>query len=198
MGDAGGAAARLGEAQAELLRSVGPGDVLSSWVAVAAQIRALCECEVGGAEEAAVVRGTLEAAAKKKMESCWSDQEDRGYWYLLRAGAAAAARAPDGEVLGLLEEAASYGCWVPAGSRPVDEYGKTEGRLPEWEEFLGRMAMTAAADGDKEMEDVEDAGAGKAGRRWWAYRGTTDELARERVAMMDGDYIEIGVARPAT
>ena len=58
----------------------------------------------------------------------------------------------------------------------------TEGRLPEWEEFLGRMAMTAAADGDEQMEDAEDAGAGEAGRRWRAYRGTTVELARERVA----------------
>jgi hypothetical protein len=128
-------------------------------VVVVAQIRALCECEAGGAEAAAVVRGKLEAAAGEKMKTV--SQEHRGYWCLLRAGAAAAARAPDGEVLGLLEEAASYGCWVPAGSRPVDSTGGTEGRLPEWEEFLGRMAMTAAADGDEQMEDAEDAGAGE-------------------------------------
>jgi hypothetical protein len=123
-------------------------------------------------------------AAGEKMES--GPQEHKGYWCLLRAGAAAAARAPDGEVLGLLEEAASHGCWVPAGSRPLGINGDTEGRLPEWEEFLGRMAMTAAADGDEQMEDAEDAGAGEAGRRWRAYRGTTVELARERVAKMDG------------
>ena len=61
----------------------------------------------------------------------------------------------------------------------------------------GRAAMQAVAEEeeyseeeeeeeeeDEQMEDAEDAGAGEAGRRWRAYRGTTVDLAREKVAKM--------------
>ena len=163
MGDAEGAAARLGEAQAELQRAVGTGEVHRSWVAAAAQVRALCEA--GRDEEAAAVRVRLDDAAGAGE-----------FWQLLRAGAAAAVRSLDGEVLGLLEAAALGGCWVPAGSRPVDNDGATEGGLREWE-FLGRMAR-AADDVEASASSVED------WRRWQAYRDLTVHLAR-KVANMD-------------
>eukprot|EP01046_Picozoa_sp_COSAG06_P032383 COSAG06_NODE_3232_length_5642_cov_6.207108_3_plen_978_part_00 len=131
LGDAEGAAARLGEAQAELLSAVGPDDELSSWVPMAGQCRALCDA--GREAEAEVVRAQI------------TGQTGR-VWSLLNAGVAAAARAPDAEVLKLLEKAAHYKCWVPAGSRPMNR-NRTEGGLPEWDEFLGRMAASSDADG---------------------------------------------------
>ena len=194
LGDAAGAAEQLGEAQAQLQRSVGSNDALNSWVAAAAQARALCDA---GLEEAAMevrvscfgcrrrpvgVRPRLEAAAARGADggdSCMSTnhrrlQPWRKYGPLLRAGMAAAVRAPDTEVLGLLGEAAQMNCWVPAGSRPLDSPGYepylTEGGLPEWDEFLGRMARG-------------NDGADR--RRWMAYCDTTIELARQRVATID-------------
>lgn len=62
MGDAEGAAVQLGKAQAELQRATGPDDVCGSWVATAAQVRALCEA--GLADEPAAVRAQLEAVPR--------------------------------------------------------------------------------------------------------------------------------------
>ena len=112
-----------------------------------------------------------------RSADCW-----RQYGALLRAGVAAALRAPDTEVLSLLEGAAKGwlknnktqpGCWVPAGSRPApgvhnlsESSLETEGQLPEWDEFLARMA------------------SGHLQQRWVAYRDTTVRLARDHVAML--------------
>eukprot|EP01048_Picozoa_sp_COSAG05_P004251 COSAG05_NODE_223_length_13640_cov_1551.628979_1_plen_1104_part_00 len=178
-GDAEGAAEQLQEAHAELLESIGRHNELQSWVVAAAQIRALCEA--GREAEAAEVRA--EVGRNPASGGYWVGPE----WSLLRAGAAAAARAPDAEVLTLLEEAVDVGCWLPAGSRPLDRIklwrdgypGRTEGGLPEWEEFLGRMAMGVTNGADAEEAEVL--------RRWQAYRDKTIKLARARVAKFKGE-----------
>ena len=179
LGDAESAAERLGEAQAELLDAVGPGNALTSWVAAAGPVRALCEA--GRAEEAAGVRAAVEAAASKNA----SEWKWKKHGPLLRAGVAAAIRAPEAEILGLLEAAATAKCWVPAGSRPVhltrandNGSAETEGGLPEWDEFLWRMASTDAVEAGGGMVAADDR------QRWEAYRDTTVGLARTHLAQV--------------
>jgi hypothetical protein len=153
LNDHDAAVVRLGEAQAELLRMVGPRDVLNSWVVAGAYARALCEA--GRAGEATAVEdycfgcrrrpvgvlALLERAENNATASPTLRAVSRIKWHtygaLLRAGVVAGMRGPDTHVLSLLEQSArdwteqQYGqdrthpgCWVPAGSRPV---GQVEG-----------------------------------------------------------------------
>jgi hypothetical protein len=177
LGDAEGAVTRLGEAHRQLQDAVGADNALVSWVVAAPYARALCEA--GRGEEAAALRDSVGRTRETPFFTPRQQQRQRQRgasatmsapeWHLLRAGVAAAARAPDAEVLGLLEASAEAQGWVPAGSRPVG-IADTEGGLPEWDEFLARMAQ---------------GGDGEDWRRWAAYRVATFELARARVAEMD-------------
>eukprot|EP01043_Picozoa_sp_COSAG02_P054361 COSAG02_NODE_6144_length_3769_cov_2.667302_1_plen_949_part_01 len=214
MGDAERAVARLQEAHDELLNVIGP-EELDSWLVVAALVRALCE--VGRVREATAVRSQLEQVARKKLLSSAGGVATGytiGYWGLLRADVAAAARAPDSEVLALLEVAAKCNCWVPAGSRSVMSVtsGATEGWLPEWEEFLGRMAppipgsngdevvVAVAVGPSRSVSVLHEAsvvggeateGGGEATEAWQTYRDVAVRLARVRVAKLTNDSVNL-------
>ena len=156
-GDAEGAAANLGEAHADLQKAIGT-ECLTSWAVAAPYARALCD--EGRIQEALAVRHQLDAAVARGETSeppmflsciftlgCKSDQVEiwrksvRAPWIahgpLLRAGIAVAVRAPDAEVLTLLEAAARADYSIPAGSK-----SSLEGPLPEWAEFLDWMASS--------------------------------------------------------
>jgi hypothetical protein len=167
------------EAHHELLRVVGT-RWEHSWVVAAGLVRALCEA--GRVDEAAAVCAQVEKAGTVKgLERCCCDSIFRfmdglgmgmGWWLMLRAGVAAAARAPDSEVLDLLLQAVASGAFVPAGSRPrkglygflTSWEGATEGWLPEWNEFLDRMAAIQNPDDTVSSEMLETR------RQWQSYR----------------------------
>jgi hypothetical protein len=181
--DAQGAVAQLREAHEQLQDTVGVHDVFISWVAAAPYARALCEA--GRPEEAMVLRDRLDEA-ERYASSCPGIIAGSGRWrmwkqygQLLRAGMAAAVRAPDVEVLDVLLENKTP-AWVPAGLRPANNFyekGGTEGFvlegfLPEWAEFLARMA---------EGGNEEDR------RRWAAYRVATVRNLQLKVATIEKD-----------
>jgi hypothetical protein len=162
-------------AHTDLLHMIGPNQVRDSWVVAAGQARALCEA--ARYDEAVALRVRVDSVVDKNTRGCRArlDPDNRGRWKqqgpLLRAGMAAAVRAPDSEVLALLTKSADEGCWVPAGSWARDNVGSTNGNLPEWDEFLNRMAHT-------DLESAELAGP----ELWHTYRDKTIEKARKAVA----------------
>lgn len=169
LGETEEAVKKFAEAQLELVSTIGPKNpTRRKWVVAPGYARALCEA--GRHVEAENLRTQVEMEGRKK------DKDG----YLLRAGMAAALRKPDRDVLGLLTEAATSGCWVPAGSGGTDtiRHG-TEGGLPEWDEFLGRMAGQAGA-----PDRVS----------WEAYRTATIELAQKQVAKLDGVELHVALA----
>ena len=121
--------------------------------------------------------GTRAAAAWKK------------YGPLLRANIMVAVRADDDQILTVLAESAAAGCDIPAGCRPHSERARQlsisgnisinhflESNLPEWEEFLGRMATGATA---PELR-----------AKWESYRVatialTSDAVQQLKVAQLD-------------
>ena len=109
---------------------------------------------------------------------------------LLRAGVLVAMRAPDAEVLDVLEVAARAENSIPAGvSNKGDPY------LPEWREFLDRMAssegMGASGGGLTPIQNQLTVDR----RRWRAYRDVTIDLFRDKVASMTAVDIDSKLER---
>ena len=186
-------------AQAQLLSIVGPNAVRWSWIAAAGHARALCQA--GRQEEAEAVRQQVETVARQQdtlgparrftvaatdfLTPAIVSGEQQGLWFLLRATLAAAVRAPDSEVLRLLAEAVNSSCWVPAGSWPVIAHGmdkeqrtNTEGPLlPEWNDFLDRMARQNEGDEATSVTQEDQ-------QTWEAYRTATIACLEQRVAKL--------------
>jgi hypothetical protein len=207
LGEASTAVEILKQAHAQLLRTIGCGDVDRSWLAAPALARALVEA--GRPAEAAGVRRRVEdelVGLKGHFQSHNPFESNavtqfryRGFSRLLRAGMAAAVRAPDSEVLGLLAEAAENRCWVPAGSRWLQELhypgeligtgthtgnALTEGWLPEWKEFLDHMAEARVGAAGTTAEGVVTE---EEWQQWEAYATATIKLARQVVRLLDHD-----------
>lgn len=161
------------KAHAELLAKIGPND-FDRWLAAAGYVRALCDAGQGDA--AAAERAKFEAQEGP------AHARENGDWLLFRAGLAVAARAPDTETLALLASAADMGCATPAGSRLTK--GGLEGWLPEWNEFLARMASV------EELATVDL-------QRWEAYRVKTIGNATQQVETLKDSGNTLGLALAA-
>ena len=190
MNDTAGALGKIRNAHKDLHRTVGDSSIFHSWVAAPALARALCDSQQAHTVDEYFVTGfgywrvpigvraQFESASRKvlaKLDPSWQQ-----FAPLLRAGLAAATRASDVEVLQLLAIAAQptkwrAGCWVPAGSFPLDNSGRTQGHLPEWNEFLTRMAGLTQNASDKPDESLIR-------MQWEAYRIKTIDLAVQEVA----------------
>ena len=124
----GAAIAMFWGAHAELMALVGTDDPVSGYVAAPGYARVLCES--GRTEEALRLVAEVDDAATRGQK--WSPFDIRRananqwklYGCLVRANMAAAVRAPDVDVMGLLSEAAGVGCSTPAGSRVQLQTGK--------------------------------------------------------------------------
>eukprot|EP01043_Picozoa_sp_COSAG02_P018663 COSAG02_NODE_877_length_16272_cov_8.002288_1_plen_1086_part_00 len=208
-GDAEGAAAQLGEAQAELLDVIGPNDVFNSWLVAPALCRALCEAgRIEEIDEVAVscfgcrqrpvgvlawvsfvnwnARADWRICAQE-MGDCRVYSKQMGDWIiygdLLRASMAAGAHASDDQVLSLLEAAVRAKCWVPAGSRPMNYQARGYILFRAYDYEDG-----ATEGGQLEWEEFLGRMAASDGvtpanrRRWEAYRDQTIQLASARWA----------------
>lgn len=179
-GDAETAVRIFAQANAELSRQFGlraaSQEEYIRFSAVAGHVRALCEAGMHGEAE------TI-AASVPRFEDCEG--------VLMRAGIAAALRAPDALVLELLHQAATarwpehlegkgnyidQPYFVPAGScRPGWASGsaqRVEPGLPEWEEFLARMVPGGAA--SEENRSAWDAYVGLTIQAMQLYRARAD------------------------
>jgi hypothetical protein len=173
-GDAEDAVCIFVQAHEELSRHFGLH--ASAFSAVAGHVRALCDAR--RREEAEAV-----AARVPQFEDCEG--------VLMRAGIAAALRAPDADIVALLHQAATakwsediegkghyinQPCFIPAGSRRGgmgwDDVQRVEPGLPEWHEFLARMVSGGGA-------SDEDRAA------WDAYCALTIETMRLYRAKVD-------------
>jgi hypothetical protein len=185
------------EAKTELEKRLGlysQSDPIRCWIPLAGHARALCEA--GRHEEALSLKNNVD---EEVLRMCSSDiirktnpEVFSGYWKLHRANMAAAIRAHDSEVLALLIDVADEGCGVPAGCRPIDgivgmhdNRGGIEAGLPEWDEFLERMAACtdeeAAINFDEEWEEVSEgvrrlAKPGAAQAQWEEFCAKSDPM----------------------
>jgi hypothetical protein len=157
----------LAAAHTELQAVVGTSDVFSGWLVAAVLCRALVEAgrkgEVAAVQaalarqlNAAQGRSWLRAVPTRIGPFSWDSAGPKNWRrngpYLL-AGLAAAARAPDAEVLALLQEAAAAGCDTLVGSRSLrhkdDVMKKSAAGQPEWTEFLVRMRGEGEGEGSR-------------------------------------------------
>ena len=152
LGEMDAATSAFQAAHDELAHGVGSQSSVG-WAASPGLVRALTDTEET-AQAQVLIESLDRVVAQAEHGSQWckrvfcslSVRFDVAHWHVLRAGLQVARRAPDAEVLSLLEEAAAGGHYNPPP------------RLPHWDEFVHKMTRGGeASEADRSRwEDLLD------------------------------------------